>query len=117
MNSVHSDERIMKKLNIEQNVSIAKIKCNAIDIKKILKNIGEFNKNMLKIIQKLLQKQKENIENLTVDGVIPPAVKAAMLLLVGNLYANREPVSYASVNKVPYTFDYLLSLYKNYSIL
>ncbi|KAB6220498.1 phage gp6-like head-tail connector protein, partial [Bacteroides xylanisolvens] len=23
-------------------------------------------------------------------------------------------VSYSSVNKVPYTFDYLISLYKNY---
>ena len=57
------------------------------------------------------------LENLTVDGEIPPAVKAAILLLVGNLYANREPVSYASVNKVPYTFDYLISLYKNYSMI
>lgn len=57
------------------------------------------------------------LENLSVGGEIPPAVKAAILLLVGNLYANREPVSYASVNKVPYTFDYLISLYKNYSIL
>ena len=57
------------------------------------------------------------LENLSVGGEIPPAVKAAILLLVGNLYANREPVSYASINKVPYTFEYLISLYKNYSIL
>ena len=57
------------------------------------------------------------LENLSVGGEIPPAVKAAILLLVGNLYANREPVSYASVNKVPYTFDYLLKKKKNYSIL
>ncbi|MCD7712096.1 MAG: head-tail connector protein [Firmicutes bacterium] len=54
------------------------------------------------------------LEDLTVGGELPPAVKAAILLLVGNLYANREPVAYASVNKVPYTFDYLISLYKNY---
>lgn len=55
------------------------------------------------------------LDSITVGGEIPPAVKAAILLLVGNLYANREPVSYTTVNKVPYTFDYLISLYKNYS--
>lgn len=54
------------------------------------------------------------LEDLTVGDEIPPAVKAAILLLVGNLYANREPVAYTSVSKVPYTFDYLISLYKNY---
>lgn len=58
-----------------------------------------------------------SLDSLSVGGEIPPAVKAAILLLVGNLYANREPVSFASANKVPYTFDYLISLYKNYSIL
>jgi hypothetical protein len=30
------------------------------------------------------------------------------------LYANREPVTYGTVIKVPYTLDYLLGLYKNY---
>lgn len=49
------------------------------------------------------------------DGELPPAVKSAILLLVGNLYANREPVAYTSANKVPYTYDYLISLHKNYS--
>ena len=57
----------------------------------------------------------QKLDSIAVGGAIPPAVKAAILLLVGNLYANREPVAYTSVNKVPYTFDYLISLYKNYS--
>lgn len=57
----------------------------------------------------------QKLDSITVGGEIPPAVKAAILLLVGNLYANREPVAYTSINKVPYTFDYLISLYKNYS--
>ena len=56
-----------------------------------------------------------SLDSITVGGELPPAVKAAILLLVGNLYANREPVAYTAVNKVPYTFDYLISLYKNYS--
>lgn len=49
-------------------------------------------------------------------GELPPSVKSAVLLLIGNLYANREPVAYTAVNKVPYTFDYLIALNKNYSL-
>ena len=41
------------------------------------------------------------LDELAVDGEFtPPAVIHAILLLIGNLYANREPVSYSSVNKV-----------------
>ena len=49
-------------------------------------------------------------------GELPLSVKSAVLLLIGNLYANREPVAYTAVNKVPYTFDYLIALNKNYSL-
>lgn len=49
-------------------------------------------------------------------GELPSSVKSAVLLLIGNLYANREPVAYTAVNKVPYTFDYLIALNKNYSL-
>lgn len=46
-----------------------------------------------------------------------PALIQGMLLLIGNLYANREPVTNVSVNKIPYTLEYLLESYKNYSII
>lgn len=49
-------------------------------------------------------------------GELPSSVKSAVLLLIGSLYANREPVAYTAVNKVPYTFDYLIALNKNYSL-
>jgi hypothetical protein len=45
---------------------------------------------------------------------LPAPIKQAILLMIGNLYANREPVTYGTVIKVPYTLDYLLGLYKNY---
>lgn len=48
------------------------------------------------------------------DGDIPSALKQAMLLLVGNFYANRESVAYANMVKVPYSYQYLIDLYKNY---
>lgn len=55
-------------------------------------------------------------KELITDGELPASVKHAILLLVGNLYANREPVSYTTVVKVPYTLEYLLGFYKHYSI-
>lgn len=48
------------------------------------------------------------------DGDIPNPLKQAMLLLVGNFYANRESVAYANMVKVPYSYQYLIDLYKNY---
>lgn len=57
------------------------------------------------------------LEDLTgVGGTLPPAVKHSILLMVGNLYANREPVSYSTVVKIPYTMEYLIGLYKKYFI-
>lgn len=56
------------------------------------------------------------LDSIIEGGELPPSVKAAILLLIGNFYANREPVAYTSVSKVPYTFDYLISLNKNYAM-
>lgn len=50
------------------------------------------------------------------QGKLPPAILQSILLLIGNLYATREPVAYASAVKVPYTLDYLLGLHKYYFI-
>ena len=50
------------------------------------------------------------------DGRLPSSVIHSILLMIGNLYANREPVSFTTVAKVPYTLDYLLNLYKHYYI-
>ena len=51
---------------------------------------------------------------ISAGGKFPPAVKAAMLLLIGNYYANREPVTYGKVSSLPNSYEYLLSPYKNY---
>jgi len=47
-------------------------------------------------------------------GEIPTPVKHAALLLVGNLYANREPVSFGQAYKVPLSYEYLLAPYIKY---
>lgn len=51
---------------------------------------------------------------LEAGGQLPPAIIQAMLLMIGNLYANREPVSYGVIAKIPLSYEYLLSLYKKY---
>ena len=54
------------------------------------------------------------LDELLVGGMLPPAIIHAMLLMIGNLYANREPVAYGTVTKVPLTYEYLIGLYKKY---
>lgn len=48
-------------------------------------------------------------------GELPSPILSAMLLMIGNLYENREAVSYSTAVEVPISYDYILSLYKNYS--
>lgn len=64
------------------------------------------------IVQKHIDCKYEDIEE--EDGVLPAPLLQAMLLLVGNLYANRESVTYTNANEIPFAYDYLLSLYKNF---
>ncbi|MBD5252318.1 MAG: phage gp6-like head-tail connector protein [Bacteroides sp.] len=49
------------------------------------------------------------------NGVLPNSVYHSILLMIGNLYSNREPVSFTTATKVPYTLEYLLATYKNYN--
>lgn len=49
-------------------------------------------------------------------GVLPPPVQQAILFYVGNLYNARESVTFGtSPQNIPFTYQYLLDLYKNYS--
>ena len=49
-------------------------------------------------------------------GVLPPPIRQAILFYVGNLYNARESVSFGtSPTNIPFTYEYLLDLYKNYS--
>ena len=57
------------------------------------------------------------LDSIAEGGEIPPSVKAAILLLVGNFYANREPVVTGTIKTtIPYSYDYLISLNKNYAL-
>jgi hypothetical protein len=48
-------------------------------------------------------------------GDLPSPLLHAMLLFIGDMYNNRESISYANPHAIPFSYDYLLSLYKDYS--
>lgn len=46
---------------------------------------------------------------------IPAPLRQCILLMVGQLYANREPVAFARSSEVPLSYSHLVSLYRNYA--
>lgn len=48
------------------------------------------------------------------SGGLPEDVIHAILLLIGDWYSSRETFTFNSVGKLPYTFDFLADLNKNY---
>lgn len=48
------------------------------------------------------------------EGYLPATLQSAILLMVGNLYQNREPVAMGNVIKIPYTLEFLINLNKSY---
>lgn len=47
-------------------------------------------------------------------GTLPASIKHAMLLLIGNWYANREGISFAQAHDIPYSYKYLLDPFKRF---
>jgi uncharacterized phage protein (predicted DNA packaging) len=50
------------------------------------------------------------------SGVLPTGLTHAMLLFIGNMYANRESVAFVNSSEIPFTYQYLLDQYKNYGL-
>lgn len=47
-------------------------------------------------------------------GCLPAPLFQAMLLMIGSLYQNREQTG-TKVQKLPYNYQYLIELYKNWN--
>ena len=65
-----------------------------------------------KVVERNIDTTFENLED--GEGEIPSPLTQAVLFLVGNYYANRDSVAFASSSNVPYTFQYLIDLYRDY---
>lgn len=46
---------------------------------------------------------------------IPTPLRQCILLMVGQFYANREPVAFAQTSEVPLSYSHLVALYRNYA--
>lgn len=51
-----------------------------------------------------------------VDGQLPSTIIHSILLLVGNLYNNREATSYSVPSEVPFAYKYLINLNRNFEV-
>lgn len=62
------------------------------------------------------QHLNDNIDAIVQDnnGKLPMPIKQAMMLLVGNLYQNREGIAFATASEIPHSYEYLLYPYKTY---
>lgn len=47
-------------------------------------------------------------------GTLPAPLYQGVLLMVGNLYQNREPVGLGKTVKLPLNYEYLINLYRHF---
>lgn len=74
--------------------------------------------HLIEVAEKTVEKHIDfKLEDYSEDGLtIPAPLKQAILLFIGDLYMSREGNAYGvSVTEIPFSYDYLLSLYKDYS--
>lgn len=57
----------------------------------------------------------EDFDKLAEDngGCLPAPLFQAMLLMIGNMYQNREPIGNKDL-ELPFNYRYLIDLYRNY---
>ena len=78
----------------------------------------EYLIDLAMVAEKLVQRHIDhNLSELCAEngGILPPPLQHAMLLMVGNQYANREPIAFASNSEIALSYNYILDLYKNYN--
>lgn len=69
------------------------------------------------VAEAVVEKHIDNSLDMLCDseGVLPAPLRHAMLLLIGNFYANRESVTMLNAKELPLSYNYLLDLFKNYN--
>ena len=73
--------------------------------------------NLIEVAEDCIQKNTDVVLADQVEaGVLPASLKHSILLLVGNLYNNREATSYSIPKEVPFAFKYLVNLNRNFTV-
>lgn len=73
---------------------------------------------LIRVVEDVVEKRigKPLNKCLGKDGGLEPSVKHSILVLIATYYNQREATSPSSISKVPYTFDFLADLNKQYFI-
>lgn len=94
-------EKIKKHLNIEQSYTAD----------------DEYLLDLYDVAEKTVEAHIDMpLCDLAIDGELVSPLRHAILLYIGDLYNSREGNAYGiNISPVPFGYDYLLSLYKNYA--
>lgn len=76
------------------------------------KYIGHLIEVAQQVVEKNIDRPLSDLEDNS--GDLPESLLHAMLLMIGNFYANRESVAFASATNVPYSYQYLIDLFRDY---
>jgi uncharacterized phage protein (predicted DNA packaging) len=77
----------------------------------------EYLNHLIKVAEEVIEKHIDNKLQYIAEnngGELPSPLLQAMLLFIGNMYANRESTVLTSVTELPYSYNYLLQLYQAY---
>lgn len=66
-----------------------------------------------KVVEQHIDCKLSNLED--DGGELPTPIVHAMLLFIGDMYQSRESVAFTGATELPLSYNYLLSLYKDYS--
>ena len=73
--------------------------------------------SLIEVAEEVVQRHiGYRFEDILVDGQLPMALQHAMLLFIGNMYANRESVTFGSASELPLSYNYILQLFENYDV-
>ena len=73
--------------------------------------------SLVEVAEEIVQRHiGHRFEDILVDGQLPMALQHAMLLLIGQFYANRESVTFGSPSELPLSYNYILQLFENYDV-
>lgn len=73
--------------------------------------------SLVEVAEEIVQRHiGYRFEDILVDGQLPMALQHAMLLLIGQFYANRESVTFGSASELPLSYNYILQLFENYDV-
>ena len=90
---------------------------NHLNIENDWKDDDEFILQLIEVSEAAVRVHtNEDFESIAAKngGCVPAPLIQAALLMIGNLYQNREIVG-SKVQQLPYNYQYLIDLYRNYN--